>query len=113
MEPLTLSMPSVMMTILKLCLFVGSDAAQLYMRGRPFVNNSKCAKANMGAKNYAVVMPDANVDATLNALVAAGFGAAEQRENKLAERAKVLKVTAGTEPGIADLGPVISKQVLS
>lgn len=33
----------------------------------------------MGAKNHGVVMPDANVDATLNALVAAGFGAAGQR----------------------------------
>lgn len=33
----------------------------------------------MGAKNHAIVMPDANVDATVNALVAAGFGAAGQR----------------------------------
>ena len=33
----------------------------------------------MGAKNHAVVMPDASVDATVNALVAAGFGAAGQR----------------------------------
>ena len=33
----------------------------------------------MGAKNHGIVMPDANVDATLNALVAAGFGAAGQR----------------------------------
>jgi malonate-semialdehyde dehydrogenase (acetylating)/methylmalonate-semialdehyde dehydrogenase len=33
----------------------------------------------MGAKNHAIVLPDANVDATLNALVAAGFGAAGQR----------------------------------
>lgn len=33
----------------------------------------------MGAKNHAVVLPDANVDATLNSLVAAGFGAAGQR----------------------------------
>lgn len=32
------------------------------------------------------------------------------RENKLVERAKALKVNAGTEPD-ADLGPVISKQV--
>ncbi|XP_016468912.1 methylmalonate-semialdehyde dehydrogenase [acylating], mitochondrial isoform X2 [Nicotiana tabacum] len=106
--------------------FVGSDAAQLYMHGRPLANNSKCVKANAGAKNYAIVMPDANVEATLNALVAAGFGAAGQRcttinivvfvggsnswEDKLAERAKALKVNAGTEPGAA-LGPVISKQV--
>ena len=33
----------------------------------------------MGAKNHAVVTPDANIDATLNALIAAGFGAAGQR----------------------------------
>lgn len=33
----------------------------------------------MGAKNHGIVMPDANIDATLNALVAAGFGAAGQR----------------------------------
>nr|GMC89638.1 methylmalonate-semialdehyde dehydrogenase [acylating], mitochondrial-like isoform X1 [Ipomoea batatas] len=70
-------------------------------------------------------MPDANMDATLNALVEAGFGAAGQKcmtintvvfvgdssswEDKLVERAKVLKVNAGTEPG-ANLGPVISNQ---
>lgn len=36
-------------------------------------------QSNMGAKNHAIVMPDANVDATLNAIVAAGFGAAGQR----------------------------------
>lgn len=33
----------------------------------------------MGAKNHAIVLPDASIDATLNALVAAGFGAAGQR----------------------------------
>lgn len=33
----------------------------------------------MGAKNHGIVLPDANPDATLNALVAAGFGAAGQR----------------------------------
>jgi acyl-CoA reductase-like NAD-dependent aldehyde dehydrogenase len=70
-------------------------------------------------------LPDANIDATLNALLAAGFGAAGQRcmalstvvfvgdakswEDKLVERAKALKVTCGSEPD-ADLGPVISKQ---
>ncbi|KAK7263020.1 hypothetical protein RJT34_30604 [Clitoria ternatea] len=29
-----------------------------------------------GAKNHAIVMPDANVNAIINALVAVGFGAA-------------------------------------
>lgn len=33
----------------------------------------------MGAKNHAIIMPDASAEATLNALVAAGFGAAGQR----------------------------------
>lgn len=33
----------------------------------------------MGAKNHAIVLADASVDATLNALAAAGFGAAGQR----------------------------------
>ncbi|KAH0909100.1 hypothetical protein HID58_032421 [Brassica napus] len=85
----------------------------------------KRIQSNMGAKNHGVVLPDANVDATLNALLAAGFGAAGQRcmalstvvfvgnskswEDKLVERAKALKVSCGTEPD-ADLGPVISIQ---
>lgn len=33
----------------------------------------------MGAKNHAIIMPDASADTTLNSLVAAGFGAAGQR----------------------------------
>lgn len=33
----------------------------------------------MGANNHAVITPDASADATLDALVAAGFGAAGQR----------------------------------
>ncbi|KAG4947164.1 hypothetical protein JHK87_043171 [Glycine soja] len=33
----------------------------------------------MGAKNHVIVMPDANVDSTLNALVATGFGVVGQR----------------------------------
>ncbi|XP_027163670.1 methylmalonate-semialdehyde dehydrogenase [acylating], mitochondrial-like [Coffea eugenioides] len=105
--------------------FVGSDAAGRYVHERASASGKRI-QANIGAKNFAVVMPDANVDATLNALVAAGFGAAGQRctavstvifvggsklwEDKLVERAKALKVNAGTEPG-ADVGPVICKPV--
>lgn len=37
----------------------------------------------MGTKNHAVVMPDASIDATVNALVGAGFGAAGQRSMAL------------------------------
>ncbi|XP_028057398.1 methylmalonate-semialdehyde dehydrogenase [acylating], mitochondrial-like isoform X2 [Camellia sinensis] len=104
--------------------FVGSDTAGRYLDARASASGKR-VQSNMGAKNPAIVLPDANMDATLNALVAAGFGAAGQRcraisavifvgssnswEDKLVERAKSLKVNAGTEPD-ADLGPVISKQ---
>lgn len=36
-------------------------------------------QSNIGAKNHAIIMPDACMGATLDALVAAGFGAAGQR----------------------------------
>ncbi|KAJ6895091.1 hypothetical protein NC651_021544 [Populus alba x Populus x berolinensis] len=104
--------------------FVGSNTAGMHIYSRASAKGKR-VQSNMGAKNHAIVLPDANTDATLNALVAAGFGAAGQRcmalstvvfvgdsqswENKLVECAKSLKVNAGTEPD-ADLGPVISKQ---
>ncbi|HEX7606583.1 MAG TPA: CoA-acylating methylmalonate-semialdehyde dehydrogenase, partial [Usitatibacter sp.] len=85
----------------------------------------KRAQCMMGAKNHAVVMPDANKEKSLDALVGAGFGAAGQRcmatsvavlvgeANRwipdIVAKAKTLKVNVGTEKG-ADLGPVISKQ---
>lgn len=37
------------------------------------------SQCNLGAKNHAVVMPDADPDGTVKALVGAGFGAAGQR----------------------------------
>lgn len=36
-------------------------------------------QCNLGAKNHAVVMPDADVESTVKALTGAGFGAAGQR----------------------------------
>lgn len=78
----------------------------------------------MGAKNHAIILPDANKEATIEQLAGAAFGAAGQRcmalsvaimvgEAKnwvpdLVNRAKQLKVSAGHEPG-TDVGPVISK----
>ncbi|KAL8060869.1 hypothetical protein ABFS82_02G052600 [Erythranthe guttata] len=104
--------------------FVGSNTAGMHIYSRAAASGKR-VQSNMGAKNHGIVLPDANVDATLNALIAAGFGAAGQRcmalstvvfvgdskfwEEKLVERAKALKVSAGTDPE-ADLGPVISKQ---
>ncbi len=87
--------------------------------------HGKRAQCMMGAKNHAVLMPDANKEQSLNALVGAGFGAAGQRcmatsvavlvgeANRwipdIVAKAKTLKVSGGTEKG-ADLGPLISKQ---
>lgn len=104
--------------------FVGSNTAGMHIYSRAAAKGKR-VQSNMGAKNHAVIMPDASPDATLNALVAAGFGAAGQRcmalstavfvgglkswEEELIKRASTLKVNAGVEPG-TDLGPVISKQ---
>lgn len=104
--------------------FVGSDRAGKYIYERGS-KNGKRVQSNMGAKNHGVIMPDANKENTLNQLVGAAFGAAGQRcmalstavfvgESKnwisdLVDRAKKLKVSAGSEPG-ADLGPVISPE---
>ena len=87
--------------------------------------HGKRAQCMMGAKNHAIVMPDANKDQSLNALVGAGFGAAGQRcmatsvavlvgkANEwipdIVAKAKSLKVNAGVVAG-TDVGPVISKQ---
>lgn len=102
--------------------FVGGDNAgkHIYTRATP---QGKRVQANLGAKNHAVIMPDANKNLTLNAIAGAAFGAAGQRcmalsvaifvgparqwIPELIERAKHLKVTGGFEEG-ADLGPVIS-----
>jgi len=77
----------------------------------------------MGAKNHAVVMPDANRNLALNSIIGAAFGAAGQRcmaisvavlvgnaqtwLPELIERASKLKVNGGFEQG-ADVGPLIS-----
>ena len=89
-------------------------------RGR---QTGKRVQCNMGAKNHAVICPDANESHTMNAILGAAFGAAGQRCMAisvailvdgaeswlpgLVERAKALSVNQGFEEG-ADLGPVIS-----
>ncbi|MDM1248845.1 CoA-acylating methylmalonate-semialdehyde dehydrogenase [Acinetobacter sp. R933-2] len=102
--------------------FVGSTAVGTHVYNLAG-QHGKRVQSMMGAKNHVVVMPDANKEQTLNALVGAAFGAAGQRcmalsvavmvgESKnwvdeLVEKAKTLKVNAGHEPN-TDIGPVIS-----
>jgi malonate-semialdehyde dehydrogenase (acetylating)/methylmalonate-semialdehyde dehydrogenase len=86
--------------------------------------HGKRVQCMMGAKNHAVVMPDANKEHSLNALVGSTFGAAGQRcmatsvtvlvgeaqkwIPDIVAKAKTLKVNAGSEKG-TDVGPVVSK----
>ncbi|MCH84345.1 methylmalonate-semialdehyde dehydrogenase [Trifolium medium] len=58
--------------------FVGSNVAGMHLYSRA-ATKGKRVQSNTGAKNHAIVMPGANVDFTINALVAGGFGAAGQR----------------------------------
>lgn len=104
--------------------FVGSDRAGKYIYARGGANGKR-VQSNMGAKNHAVVLPDANRDATIDQLCGAAFGAAGQRCMALSvailvgdaqkwipdivTRAQKLQVNAGHEPG-TDVGPVISPQ---
>src|SRR5690606_2533557 len=83
----------------------------------------KRCQSMMGAKNHCVILPDADRENALNQLVGAAFGAAGQRcmatsvavfvgESRewlpdFIERAKKLKVSAGTDRD-ADLGPLVS-----
>lgn len=79
-----------------------------------------------GAKNHGVVMPDADIEATADALAGAAFGSAGERcmaisvavvvgdktadalTKIIAEKARTLKIGPGNAPGM-DMGPLISQ----
>lgn len=111
-------------TDIKAISFVGSTAVGTHVYNLAG-QHGKRVQSMMGAKNHAVIMPDANKQQTLNALVGAAFGAAGQRcmalsvaimvgetkhwVDELVEKAKLLSVNAGCEPN-TDVGPVISQR---
>jgi malonate-semialdehyde dehydrogenase (acetylating) / methylmalonate-semialdehyde dehydrogenase len=102
--------------------FVGSTDVGEYIHQRGSANGKR-VQANLGAKNHAVIMPDANKNTTLNALVGSAFGAAGQRcmalpvaifvgeaaewIPELISRAQELVVGPGHESTTA-VGPLIS-----
>ena len=102
--------------------FVGSTKVGTHVYNRASLAGKR-VQCMMGAKNHAIVMPDANKEQTLNALAGAAFGAAGQRcmalsvavlvgearqwIPELVEKAKTLKVSGGTEAG-TDVGPLVS-----
>jgi len=107
--------------------FVGSTpiAQYIYQTG---ASHGKRVQALGGAKNHMVVMPDADMDATIDGLIGAAYGSAGERcmaisvavlvgdaadhiVPRLAERAKTLKIGNGMQPE-NEMGPVITRQAL-
>lgn len=102
--------------------FVGSTRVGTHVYNRAS-QAGKRVQCMMGAKNHAIVLPDANKEQTLNAIAGAAFGAAGQRcmalsvailvgeANEwipdLVAKAKSLKVSGGTEAN-TDVGPLVS-----
>jgi len=103
--------------------FVGSTpiARYIYETG---AQHGKRVQALGGAKNHAVVLPDADFDFTTEALVGAGYGSAGERcmaisavvavgeaaeplLERLTRRAQKVTVGPGTNPDV-EMGPVIT-----
>jgi malonate-semialdehyde dehydrogenase (acetylating)/methylmalonate-semialdehyde dehydrogenase len=103
--------------------FVGSTpiARYVYETGTA---HDKRVQALGGAKNHAVILPDADLDLAADAMVNAGFGSAGERcmaisacvavgpiaddlVDKIAQRARTIKTGDGT--GDADMGPLVTK----
>ncbi len=106
--------------------FVGSTpvAEYIYARGAA---RSKRVQALGGAKNHMIVLPDADMDQAVDALMGAAYGSAGERcmaisvavpvgrrtgdmlVEKLAQRIGALKVGPGTDPE-AEMGPLVTRQ---
>jgi len=105
--------------------FVGSNQGGEYIHAESTKHGKRC-QANLGAKNHGVIMPDANKEDALNALVGASQGASGQRcmalstvvfvgESsswipELVEKTRTLVVDVGTNPE-ASIGPMVSKEL--
>lgn len=104
--------------------FVGSTPVARYVY-ETAARHGKRVQALGGAKNHAVVLPDADLDFAADALVGAAYGSAGERcmaisavvavgdagdalVERIAERARSLKVGPGTEPGV-EMGPLVSR----
>jgi len=106
--------------------FVGSTpiAQYIYSRG---CDNGKRVQCFGGAKNHMIIMPDADLDKAVDALVGAGYGAAGERcmaisvavpvgketadklIEKLIPRVESLKIGPFTAGDDVDYGPLVTK----
>jgi malonate-semialdehyde dehydrogenase (acetylating)/methylmalonate-semialdehyde dehydrogenase len=104
--------------------FVGSTPIAKYIYSTAAANGKR-VQALGGAKNHAVVLPDADLDFTADALIGAGYGSAGERcmaisavvavggagdalVAKLAEKARTLKIGPGTSEAM-DMGPLVTR----
>ncbi|MEJ2633585.1 MAG: CoA-acylating methylmalonate-semialdehyde dehydrogenase [Acidihalobacter sp.] len=106
--------------------FVGSTAVAEYIYSTATARGKRC-QALGGAKNHAIVMPDADIDNAVSQLLGAAFGSSGERcmalsvavavgdavadalVDKMREAMKNLKVGAYTDSN-NDFGPVITRQ---
>jgi malonate-semialdehyde dehydrogenase (acetylating)/methylmalonate-semialdehyde dehydrogenase len=103
--------------------FVGSTPVAKYIYATAAANGKR-VQALGGAKNHAVVLPDADLPFTADALIGAGYGSAGERcmaisavvavgpiadplVDALASRARSLKIGPGQAEGM-DMGPLIT-----
>ncbi len=105
--------------------FVGSTPIGEYIYGRGCANGKR-VQAFGGAKNHMIIMPDADMDQAVDALIGAGYGAAGERcmaisvavpvgkatadelVKRLIPRVESLKVGPSTDAA-ADFGPLVTK----
>jgi malonate-semialdehyde dehydrogenase (acetylating) / methylmalonate-semialdehyde dehydrogenase len=105
--------------------FVGSTPIARYVHQRASANGKR-VQALGGAKNHAVVMPDADLEFAANHITAAGYGSAGQRcmaisavvavgdagdalVARLREKALDVKVGPGRDRG-SEMGPVVTPE---
>jgi malonate-semialdehyde dehydrogenase (acetylating)/methylmalonate-semialdehyde dehydrogenase len=103
--------------------FVGSTAVAKHVYQRA-THAGKRVQALGGAKNFVVVMPDADLERSIAVITESFYGCAGERclagsmlvpvgdahretRDRMVESAKALKVGDGTQPGVG-MGPVIS-----
>ena len=103
--------------------FVGSTPVARHVFERATAAGAR-AQALGGAKNHAVVLPDADLDTAADALIAAGYGSAGERcmavsavvvvgdgdplVGALRRRAEALVTGPGSDPA-SDMGPLITR----
>ena len=108
--------------------FVGSTpiAEYIYVRA---AQTGKRAQCFGGAKNHAIIMPDADMDQVVDALIGAGYGSAGERcmaisvavpvtkptadalMEKLIPRVESLKIGPSND-GSADYGPLVTREAV-